>query len=83
MGGHGGGSPLFVGWSPEKEKCAGRATGELRRLPGSHVSGAPVHLDAKCKAASRQKRGRVGGEGGLADTVLPAMPAESLKLRPI
>ena len=54
VGGHGGGSPLFVGWSLEKEECAGRAAGELRRLHGSHVSRAPVHLNAKCKVASRQ-----------------------------
>lgn len=41
----------------QKEECAGRAAGELRRLPcpaGSHVSRAPVHLDAKCKVASGQ-----------------------------
>lgn len=46
--------PTFVGWSQEKEECAGRVTGEPRRLPGSHVSGAPVRLAAKCKVASRQ-----------------------------
>lgn len=46
--------PPVIGWSLQKEEHAGRAAGELRRLPGSHVSGAPVHLDAKCKVASRQ-----------------------------
>lgn len=48
----------------EKEECTGRATGEMRRLPSSHVSGAPVHLNATCKAASRQFWARSGKEGG-------------------
>lgn len=52
----------------QKEECAGRAAGELRRLPcpaGSHVSGAPVHLNAKCKVASGQfwARSEKGGAG--------------------
>lgn len=39
-------------WNLEKGECTGNE--EVRWLPDSHVSAAPVRLNAKCKAASRQ-----------------------------
>lgn len=50
-------------WNLEKGECTG--TEEVRWLPDSHVSAAPVRLNAKCKAASRQywARSRGGGAG--------------------
>lgn len=67
-------------WNLEKGECTG--TDEVRWLPDSHVS---AHLFASTLNV-KQLPGSTehAQEGvGLADTVLPAMPAESLKLRPI
>lgn len=58
-----------------------------RKPSGSHVSAAPVRLNVKEPPGSSERAhmsgGGEGGGGILADTVPPAMPAESLKLRPI
>lgn len=83
---HEGGSPPFVGCNLEENECSGTETGSKKKEPISHVTAAPVRLDTKCKAASRQFwvcsngcwRGRWWWWG--IDMVLPAMSAESLKL---